>query len=335
MRLSHQTVSFCPTCFLEIPAKVTVTENSVLMSKTCPVHGASSGLVERDPLFYQIVRSLNSPSIYDGHFIDVTQRCNLECAFCYYPIQKADPEGEYTIDRLVNEAKVNRHRAPFIITGGEPTLRSDIAEVMAKLQEVGPIELLTNGTVLANEKKFAELMPLITQDGEASLNLSLHLKETDKWMEVVARCRSLGVKIESALIVINSRDEFLMAVELAKTLKDVVISFRIKAASLLWNEQKPQEKIFVSDMWSWLDRTGKPVQLIPQRHNKVSIVNVAYDGMWIMIVSWYDRTNIDLIDVDCAPWYRARNGEVKNFVVSCLINEGLEESWCKGKKVGK
>lgn len=337
MTITHHTLSFCPFCYLEIPAQIKVTNSSVVMTKTCPQHLQHEGVVEKDPLFYQAVRSINAPSIYDGHFVDVTRVCNLRCTPCFYKLEKEDPAGEYSIDAIVNECRVNKGRAPFILTGGEPTMRSDIVELVEKVQQVGPVELLSNGTKIASAALFDALMPLLRDEatGVATLNLSLHLKETDKWMEVIARCRAIGLKIESALIVVNNKDEFLTAVALANTLKDVVVSFRIKAASLLWAEQGVGEKIFVSDMLNWLEDTGKPVRWVPQRHNKVSIINVIYEGAFLMLVSWYDVSNVDLIDIDCAPFYRARNGEVKNFVTACIINEGMEKGFCKGKAIKK
>lgn len=333
MNLYSHTVSFCPSCYLEIPAKISIGRELVTMEKTCPVHGKSTGIVERDPLFYQHIRALRSPSIYDGYFVDVTMTCNLRCTRCFRPLDKEDPAGEFSVESILNECRVNVHRGPFIITGGEPTVRPDIVELASKMKEIGPIELLTNGVKLADEKLFDELMPVITEDGRANLNLSLHLKETDKWMTVVARCRSLGIRIESALIVVENKEEFLQAVELAKTLNDIVDSFRIKAASKIWSEQKPTDKIYVSDMWKWLEETGKPLQLIPARHNKVSIVNVAYDGLWLMIVSWYETSNIDILDVDCAPYYRAQNGQVRNFVTASLQNEGISAGWISGRRI--
>jgi organic radical activating enzyme len=334
MTITHQTISFCPVCYLEVPARISVKGGDLVrMFKHCPHHGDHHSIVEKDALFYQAVRSINAPSIYNGHFVDVTRVCNLRCERCYYHLEKEDPAGEYSVEAILNECRVNRNRAPFILTGGEPTMRSDISELIAKVKTIGPVELLSNGTKLASSEMFDAVMPLLTEDGEANLNLSLHLKETDKWMEVIARCRATGLKIESALIVINNKEEFLKAVELAKSLKDVVLSFRIKAASLLWAEQGVESKIFVSDMLNWLDDTAQPVRWIPQRHNKVSIVNVMYEGVFLMLVSWYDASNVDLVDIDCAPFYRARNGEVKNFVTACIINEGMERGFIKGRKI--
>ncbi len=335
MNLYSSTISFCPTCYLEIPAKISIGRELVTMEKTCPVHGKSTGIVERDPLFYQHIRSLRSPSIYDGYFVDVTMVCNLRCSACFHPLAKTDPEGEYSIENILNECRVNRALGPFIITGGEPTVRPDIVELATKMKEIGPIELLSNGVKLAEEGLFTDMMALLKNEDSdvVNLNLSLHLKETDKWMVVVARCRSLGLKIESALIVIENKEEFLKAVELAKSLSDVIVSFRIKNASKLWNEQRPVEKVFVSDMLRWLEEQGKPLQMIPSRHNKISIINVVYDAVHLMLVSWYDVGNCDILDVDCAPYYRAKNGEVRNFVTACIINEGIAAGFVKGGKI--
>lgn len=331
MNATSHTVSLCPTCYAEIPARIEVGRNGVRMFKTCPQHGEIVSMVERDPVFYQWVRGMNSPSIYEGYFMDVTRTCNLRCDPCYYHLEKADPVGEYSIPALVSEARVNALRAPFILTGGEPTMREDLPEVIVELSKVGPVELLSNGVRLAKDECFNEIMPLITRaDGIANLNLSLHTKETDAWQAVVARCRSERIKIESALIVINSEDEFLSALKLAKELGDTVCNFRIKAASKIWAEQKP-DKLFTSDLWNWLEKTGKPVHLIRERHNKTSIVNVAWDGLWLMLVSWYDTSNVDLLDINCAPWYRARSGEVANMVTAMLLNEGFDKGWLKGR----
>jgi hypothetical protein len=35
--------------------------------------------------------------------------------------------------------------------------------------------------------------------------------------------------------------------------------------------------------------------------------------------------NVDLNDINCGPWYRARTGELANFVKSLLINEGHDQ----------
>ena len=302
-------------------------------------------MLERDPVFYTWVKGMRSPSIYGGYFVDVTRRCNLRCDYCFYPLVKQDPEGLFSIGNIVDECAANRHMAPFILTGGEPTIRPDIIELIREVSKVGPVELLTNGVKLADEEFFEKVMPLIThrnQRGElvANLNLSIHDDQTDKWRDVVALCRKHSIRIESALIVIDSEERFGEAMKIAKEISDVVVAYRIKAASVLWNEQKPGKssdgkKIFVSDMVSWLEKLGGKGSwvLLPDRHNKSVILNVLWGGMAMMLVSWHDVNNIDLNDVNCAPYYRARNGAILNFVTASLVNEGIAKGYLDGRKM--
>ena len=336
--MNHQirTVSFCTNCYAEIPATISIHLNGVWMDKTCARCGTPPPtLVERDPIYYQRIRSLRSPSIYPGYFVDVTRACNLRCDFCYYALEKeADPEGQYSIASIVSDCKVNAHRAPFILTGGEPTTRKDIVELISAVSMVGTVSLLSNGVRLADRALFDSVMPLITHyEGSAKLNLSLHLKETDAWKTVIEHCRETGVTLESALIVINSEEEFHQAVDLAESLSGVVTGFRIKAASKIWNEQKPADKIFVSDMWRWLDTRKHRSFLMEDLGNKVSFVNLSHGSTYLMLVSWHETSNVDLIDINCAPHYRARNGEIANMVTAMLINEGMEKGWMKGRSI--
>ena len=92
MTTRFPTISFCPTCYAEVSASVTVGREGVTMNKSCPHHGQFTSMVERDPLFYQVIRGLRAPSIYDGYFVDVTRKCNLRCTHCYYKLETTDPE---------------------------------------------------------------------------------------------------------------------------------------------------------------------------------------------------------------------------------------------------
>lgn len=341
MIFKRSTASLCNHCYKEIPAVVEVHRHSeVLLRKTCSEHGAQVGVLERDPVFYTFVSGLRSPSIYNGYFIDVTRRCNLRCEFCYYALEKSDPVGLYSVEAILDECRINAHRGPVIFTGGEPTLHPELPELLSEARKFVGVELLSNGVRLSEPDYFNEVMPLIMQDvnGQkvANLNLSIHRKESDHWQEVIELSRSSGLKIESALIVVDSSESFAEAIEIAQGLSDVVLSFRIKAASRIWDEQKPGsgvDKIFVSDMLDWLERMGERPQFVYERQNKSVFVNVLWGGMFLMLVSWHDTSNVDLHDIECAPYYRARNGEVRNMVTSMLINEGIEKGFCKGQLI--
>lgn len=82
---------------------------------------------------------------------NVTRRCNLHCAHCYsasldrkYPGELSLDEGKRVIDDLA------RFRVPaLLLSGGEPTMRADLPELISYATEIGLRTVLsTNGTFL-------------------------------------------------------------------------------------------------------------------------------------------------------------------------------------------
>jgi cyclic pyranopterin phosphate synthase len=92
--------------------------------------------------------------------ISVTDRCNFRCVYCM-PKEVFDADYPYlphdevlTFEEIVRLAKVFRAAGgveKIRLTGGEPLLRRDIDELIAKLRDVLPdvdLTLTTNGSAL-------------------------------------------------------------------------------------------------------------------------------------------------------------------------------------------
>lgn len=90
---------------------------------------------------------------------ELTPRCNLKCKMCYVrltPAQMAPLGRERTAAEWLGLAKeaVEKGMVFLLITGGEPTLRSDFAEIYEGLAQMGlSITINTNGTLLTEELK--------------------------------------------------------------------------------------------------------------------------------------------------------------------------------------
>ena len=175
----RKTRSVCPICLKNLPAVLERQEGGRIdLKKSCPEHGVFSvpvwqgkmdfdrWLLETPPL--PEGAALGCPArcgICSEHetgscctLLEVTRRCNLRCRFCF-----ADGGGDFA-DPPASELKdaireiAERCGKPLLqFSGGEPTLRSDLPELVRYAREVGCsyTQVNTNGIRLAREPDFA------------------------------------------------------------------------------------------------------------------------------------------------------------------------------------
>lgn len=99
---------------------------------------------------YECRKNLHIEVVY----FHVTQRCNLQCSYCYNKsnLNKKQELSTQVIFETINKLKRNGVET-IVLTGGEALLRDDIISICHFAKKEGlKIELLTNGTLL-NEKR--------------------------------------------------------------------------------------------------------------------------------------------------------------------------------------
>jgi len=103
--------------------------------------------------------------------ISPTMRCNLKCVGCYSAnYRKKDKISPKELDRVVTEIKEQLGIHYMVLSGGEPFVRDDVIDLLAKHQDVMFMSY-TNGTLIYDKKlapKFAELgniIPCISVEG--------------------------------------------------------------------------------------------------------------------------------------------------------------------------
>jgi uncharacterized radical SAM superfamily Fe-S cluster-containing enzyme len=171
--------SICPVCLSVIPAHIFQEGSEIFMEKRCEDHGEFRDLYWSDASLYKkfnkywstgqgIGNSLPSQKgcpfdcgICSNHLtgtllanIDLTNRCNMSCPICF-----ADAGGrvyEPTMDQIRAMMQVLRSEEPVScpavqFSGGEPTVRDDLPEIVAMAKRMGfsQIQLATNGLRLA------------------------------------------------------------------------------------------------------------------------------------------------------------------------------------------
>jgi MoaA/NifB/PqqE/SkfB family radical SAM enzyme len=71
----------------------------------------------------------------------VTRRCNAQCRFCFYPINT--PEAPLTVGEIERVVARHPHFLQVTLSGGEPYLRADLAELIEVLAHAGKVRFLT------------------------------------------------------------------------------------------------------------------------------------------------------------------------------------------------
>ena len=97
-------------------------------------------------------------------FWESTLRCNVHCLHCGSDCSSSEVTPDMPAEdflRVIDQSVtpyVDPHKVLIIISGGEPLMRKDLAEVGAALKQRGyPWGMVTNGLALT-EKRFKELM---------------------------------------------------------------------------------------------------------------------------------------------------------------------------------
>ncbi len=128
----------------------------------------------------------------------LTYRCNNACAHCY----NARPRNYTELDTQTWKKIIDRVwelRVPHVVfTGGEPTLRDDLVELVAYAQEKGLVTgLNTNGRKLADPSLLQELIGAgldHVQITVESYNPSVHdamVRASGAWQETLAGLRNV------------------------------------------------------------------------------------------------------------------------------------------------
>jgi uncharacterized radical SAM superfamily Fe-S cluster-containing enzyme len=176
------TTSLCPYCRRLLPARIVERDGKIWIRRVCPEHGEIEELYYGDAkLYYRMMRyeetgkgvkrpyvQLAAPcpfncglcAMHENHTalanLVVTNRCDLSCWYCFFYAEKAGYVYEPSLEQIrfmIRQLKKQAVTMAVQITGGEPTMRDDLVEIVKLLKEEGVrhVQLNTNGI------KFAKL----------------------------------------------------------------------------------------------------------------------------------------------------------------------------------
>ncbi|GHV28336.1 radical SAM protein [Spirochaetia bacterium] len=188
-----ETKSLCPVCLNRIDAQYRVSGDTVLLTKTCAEHGTFETPVWEGVEHFLSWREQQNPAqapvnparkaergcpydcgLCENHrqasccvLLELTRRCDLHCPVCFASSDSTtagdDPPLE-TIARWYD--RILDQGGPFNIqlSGGEPTMRDDLPEIirMGKERGFSFFQLNTNGLRIARDPEY---LPALAKAG--------------------------------------------------------------------------------------------------------------------------------------------------------------------------
>jgi uncharacterized radical SAM superfamily Fe-S cluster-containing enzyme len=180
-----KTESLCPVCLKRIRATRLLQGDEVFLVKECEDHGSFRTIIWRGKpsmAQWQRPKAPVHPELCYGRvergcpfdcglcnnhqqvpcsvLIEVTDRCNLNCAVCFADSGRNkthDPSLE-RISLLLKRAMAAVGPSNLQLSGGEPTLRDDLPQIVEIARQIGYtfIQVNTNGLRIASDKDYAK-----------------------------------------------------------------------------------------------------------------------------------------------------------------------------------
>ena len=179
MPVLERTKTVCPECKLIIDGTIYKDGDNVMIRKFCPEHNWTVEKYWEDYEMYVKMKNYNyyGRGFDNPNFINkgencpfdcgicerhkshtglanvvITNRCHLSCWYCFFYAKEGEAIYEPTVDELNKIFYVLRHQKPIPanalqITGGEPTMRPELVQIVKNAKEAGfdQIQLNTTG----------------------------------------------------------------------------------------------------------------------------------------------------------------------------------------------
>jgi uncharacterized radical SAM superfamily Fe-S cluster-containing enzyme len=186
------TESLCPHCLRRIPAYRITIDDAVYLEKSCPEHGDLERVLlwKNSPWPYENwdrhhdlhpqatsskprTKSRESAGcpfdcgICSRHeqatctaILEVTSTCDLNCPVCFTDSLRGPVVGPNLsqIEEILKTVRDERGICPLQLSGGEPTLRNDLPQIVSLAHRIGfdHVQVNTNGIRLAQDEVFGQ-----------------------------------------------------------------------------------------------------------------------------------------------------------------------------------
>ncbi|XP_011053029.1 PREDICTED: molybdenum cofactor biosynthesis protein 1 isoform X2 [Acromyrmex echinatior] len=216
--------------------------------------------------------------------ISLTERCNLRCTYCMPAegVKLTKKEGILRTNEIIQIADlfVKEGVRKIRLTGGEPTIRKDIIDIVGQLKQLRDLDqvaITTNGLTLTRQ------LPALQKAGLDALNISLDTLKEERfelftrrrgWAKVMASIDlavQLGynpVKINCVMMRGRNDDEIIDFIDFTKD-RPVDVRF-IEYMPFQGNQWKENKMVSFNEMKAIIREKYPDFQALPNQPNDTS-----------------------------------------------------------------
>ncbi|UCB58031.1 MAG: radical SAM protein [Thermoplasmatales archaeon] len=239
----EKTSSICPACYQDgtikkIDASIVKESGKVFIKKKCDKHGDFKDIYFSDLAIYNKwikykitgvespdvkIKVFDEPALYDMHKSQtvltnllITNRCDLRCSYCFMNAGASGRVYEPTMEQIRDMMIQARNTRPIgskaiQITGGEPTIREDLLDIvyMAKNLGFSHVQVNTNGLKLSESLDFCQQLK-DAQVNTIYMSFDGVTKETNPWIDLnkkaIKNLRKVNLKIVLVPVLIGGKN---------------------------------------------------------------------------------------------------------------------------------
>lgn len=239
----EKTSSICPACYQDgtikkIDASIVKESGKVFIKKKCDKHGDFKDIYFSDLATYNKwikykitgvespdvkIKVFDEPALYDMHKSQtvltnllITNRCDLRCSYCFMNAGASGRVYEPTMEQIRDMMIQARNTRPIgskaiQITGGEPTIREDLLDIvyMAKNLGFSHVQVNTNGLKLSESLDFCQQLK-DAQVNTIYMSFDGVTKETNPWIDLnkkaIKNLRKVNLKIVLVPVLIGGKN---------------------------------------------------------------------------------------------------------------------------------
>ena len=353
------TTALCNECYREIPAVADafpVDDAVPMLYKICPEHGLQRGILEGDREFYAQYSTYDRKNHYSVLIINVTDRCNILCKHCFYPVKN---KWDMPLDQFKTLITIWKSRGiqQFIISGGDPTMWAHYFDAAKWCREHGIfLSQLTNGVRFSEEGFWHHVKENFSFNinGQECLAAEMSIHPEHLTSDVI-RGKQLKVlqwmredKIKQSCIMMNIDTKQHSSIELDREMnelvdfmiewQDVTVAFRIRPICFdAWAEKARGVKYHLSDLVKSLLRVTSAKQLKMEYSFDKDIDNIynqnfKIGGINVVTVCAANIRSLDLGYLNRGPFMLANDGRAYSVPHALIINEGIDKGYYGGCK---